>query len=72
MHAKFQLIWTVRLVRVMEGGGGVEIDFSFCNWRQAVRIEKKRFRSRDTVLSDFESVCLMVALIFVKLKHFLI
>ena len=33
MHAKFQLIWAVRLVRAI---GEVEIDFSSYNWRQTV------------------------------------
>ena len=33
MHAKFQLIWMVRLVRVM---GVVKIDSSSYNWRKPV------------------------------------
>ena len=32
MHAKFRLIWTVRLVRVM---GGLKLTSSY-NWRQSV------------------------------------
>ena len=34
MHAKFQLIWTIRLVRAM--GGGLEVDVSSYNRRQSV------------------------------------
>ena len=33
MHAKFQLIWTVSLVRAR---GTVEIDFSSYNWKTSV------------------------------------
>ena len=44
MHAKFQLIWTVRLVRAM---GVVKIESSSYNWRKPVERQPDIYIHRD-------------------------